>query len=107
MARPKPARLRVITALAGLFCGVGSTGLPGLCCEPAVIDDSGVELPPQTAGEIAVRGPNVFSEYWGNEEATREALYDGWYSTGDIGRRDAGGYFWVHDRKKHLIISGW
>ena len=53
-----------------------------------------------------VRGPNVFFEYWGNAEATSEALHDGWYRTGDIGRRDADGYFWVHDRKKNLIISG-
>jgi len=57
-------------------------------------------------GEIAVRGPNVFYEYWGNEQATREALRDGWYRTGDLGIRDADGYFWVHDRKKNLIISG-
>ena len=71
-----------------------------------MIDDAGVELPPDTRGEIAVRGPNVFYEYWGNEEATREALHDGWYRTGDIGWRDADGYFWVHDRKKNLIISG-
>jgi fatty-acyl-CoA synthase len=48
----------------------------------------------------------VFYKYWGNEEATREALHDGWYRTGDLGRRDAEGYFWVHDRKKNLIISG-
>jgi fatty-acyl-CoA synthase len=48
----------------------------------------------------------VFHEYWGNEEATRQALHEGWYRTGDIGRRDADGYFWVHDRKKNLIISG-
>src|SRR5450755_2011051 len=96
----------VYTRLGGDLSRVGSTGLPGLCCEAAVIDDAGVELPPDTPGEIAVRGPNVFYEYWGNEEATREALHDGWYRTGDIGRRDAEGYFWVHDRKKNLIISG-
>ena len=50
--------------------------------------------------------PTCSDEYWGNEEATREALHDGWYRTGDIGLRDADGYFWVHDRKKNLIISG-
>ncbi len=96
----------IYTRLGGDLSRVGSTGLPGLCCEAAVIDDAGVELPPDTPGEITVRGPNVFSEYWGNEEATQEALHDGWYRTGDIGRRDADGYFWVHDRKKNLIISG-
>jgi fatty-acyl-CoA synthase len=96
----------IYTRLGGDRSRIGSTGLPGLCCEAAVIDDAGVELPPDTPGEIAVRGPNVFTEYWGNEEATREALHDGWYRTGDIGRRDADGYFWVHDRKKNLIISG-
>jgi fatty-acyl-CoA synthase len=96
----------VYTRLGGDLSRVGSTGLPGLCCEAAVVDDAGVELPPGIPGEIAVRGPNVFYEYWGNEEATREALHDGWYRTGDIGRRDADGYFWVYDRKKNLIISG-
>ena len=96
----------IYTRLGGDLSRAGSTGLPGLCCEAAVIDDSGAELPPGTPGEIAVRGPNVFYEYWGNEDATQEALHDGWYRTGDIGRRDADGYFWVHDRKKNLIISG-
>jgi fatty-acyl-CoA synthase len=98
--------IAVYTRLGGDLSRVGSTGLPGLCCEAAVIDDSGVLLPPNRPGEIAIRGPNVFSEYWGNEEATRETLHEGWYRTGDIGLRDADGYFWVHDRKKNLIISG-
>lgn len=98
--------IAVYTRLGGDLSRAGSTGLPGLCCEAAVIDDAGAELPPDTPGEIAVRGPNVFCKYWGNEEATRQALHNGWYRTGDIGRRDADGYFWVHDRKKNLIISG-
>jgi len=98
--------IAVYTRLGGDLTREGSTGLPGLCCEATIIDDAGNELPPEVAGEIAVRGPNVFFEYWGNKEATREALHDGWYRSGDIGRRDADGYFWVHDRKKHLIISG-
>jgi fatty-acyl-CoA synthase len=98
--------IAVYTRLGGDLSREGSTGLPGLCCEAAIIDDAGRELPPDVPGEIAVRGPNVFYKYWGNEEATREALHDGWYRTGDLGRRDAEGYFWVHDRKKNLIISG-
>jgi fatty-acyl-CoA synthase len=98
--------IAVYTRLGGDLSREGSTGLPGLCCEAAILDDHGRELPPDTAGEIAVRGPNVFFEYWGNEQATRAALHDGWYRSGDIGRRDADGYFWVHDRKKNLIISG-
>jgi fatty-acyl-CoA synthase len=98
--------IAVYTRLGGDLSREGSTGLPGLCCEAAIIDDTGKELPPEISGEIAVRGPNVFYEYWGNEKATREALHDGWYRSGDLGRRDADGYFWVHDRKKNLIISG-
>jgi fatty-acyl-CoA synthase len=98
--------IAVYTRLGGDLSRAGSTGLPGLCCEAKVIDDCGAELLPHTPGEIAVRGPNVFSGYWGNEQATREALHDGWYRTGDIGSIDADGYLYVHDRKKNMIISG-
>ena len=98
--------IAVYTRLGGDLSRVDSTGLPGLACEAIVIDEAGAELPPNTPGEIAVRGPNVFFEYWGNAEATREAIRDGWYRTGDIGLRDADGYFFVHERKKNLIISG-
>src|SRR5258707_13703787 len=89
---PQTLPVAIYTRLGGDLSRVGSTGLPGLCCEAAVIDDSGLGLPPDMPGEIAVRGPNVFSEYWGNEEATREALHDGWYRTGDIDLADADGY---------------
>jgi fatty-acyl-CoA synthase len=98
--------IAVYTRLGGDLTREGSTGLPGLCCEAAIIDDNGNELPANTVGEIAVRGPNVFFEYWRDETATHETLHAGWYRSGDIGRRDADGYFWVHDRKKNLIISG-
>jgi fatty-acyl-CoA synthase len=84
----------------------GSTGLAGLCCEARIVDESGCEVPHGTAGEVAVRGPNVFFEYWGNQAATAEALREGWYFSGDIGTRDAEGYFTIVERKKNLIISG-
>ncbi|QPF93809.1 class I adenylate-forming enzyme family protein [Bradyrhizobium commune] len=98
--------IAVYTRLGGNLSRVGSTGLAGLCCEAKVIDQAGREVPAGTPGEIAVCGPNVFFEYWGNGDATRDALQDGWYRTGDIGLCDADGYFWVRDRKKNMIISG-
>jgi fatty-acyl-CoA synthase len=84
----------------------GSTGLPGLVCEARVVDDAGEEVAPGVAGEVVVRGPNVFFEYWGNAAATAETLREGWYHSGDIGTRDADGHFFIHDRKKNMIISG-
>jgi fatty-acyl-CoA synthase len=98
--------IAIYTRLGGDLSLTRSTGLAGLCCDAIIVDDAGNELPPDTVGEIAVRGPNVFFEYWGNEKATRAALHDGWYRTGDIGLRNADGFFWVHERKNNLIISG-
>ena len=69
--------IAVYTRLGGDLSRVGSTGLPGLCCEASIVDEAGAELPADTLGEIAVRGLNVFSEYWRNATATRGALHDG------------------------------
>jgi fatty-acyl-CoA synthase len=96
----------VYTRLCGDWRRPGSTGLPGLMCEAKIVDDSGSEVAPGTAGEVVVRGPNVFFEYWGNAQATAETLRDGWYHSGDVGMRDTDGHFFIHDRKKNLIISG-
>lgn len=97
--------IAVYTRIGGDLARPGSTGLPGLMCEARVVDDSGRDVL-ETAGEVLVRGPNVFFEYWGNEAATSEALRNGWYHTGDIGTRDRDGYFVIHDRKRNVIISG-
>jgi fatty-acyl-CoA synthase len=98
--------IAVYTRIGGDLSRGNSTGLPGLCCEARVVDEDGREVPHGVAGEVVVRGPNVFFEYWGNAAATSEALRDGWYFTGDIGTRDLDGYFTIHDRKKNMIISG-
>lgn len=96
----------VYTRLSGDWRRPGSTGLPGLLCEARIVDDAGNEVPAGTAGEVVVRGLNVLAEYWNNPTATAETLREGWYSSGDIGVRDADGHFYIHDRKKNLIISG-
>jgi fatty-acyl-CoA synthase len=98
--------IAVYTRLGGDLAREGSTGLPGLACEARIVDDAGHEVPQGTRGEVVVRGPNVLFEYWSNAAATAEALHEGWFHTGDIGTRDADGYFYIHDRKNNVIISG-
>ena len=100
------APIAIYTRLSGEWWRRGTTGLPGLLCEARVVDAAGREVPHGSAGEVQVRGPNVLAEYWGNPQATAEALVEGWYNTGDIATRDAQGYFFIHDRKKNMIISG-
>ncbi|MDQ5965545.1 MAG: hypothetical protein QG625_1700 [Cyanobacteriota bacterium erpe_2018_sw_39hr_WHONDRS-SW48-000098_B_bin.30] len=69
-------------------------------------DGSQVEKNGLEVGEIIARGPNVFRGYWRNEEATKEALRDGWIYTGDLAVVDSDGYVNIVDRKKDMIISG-
>ena len=84
----------------------GSVGMP-FGDEAKVIDDSFEALPDESIGEIAVRGANVFSEYFKKPDATAEAFTpDGWFRTGDLGYRSSEGYYYVTGRKKELIIKG-
>jgi long-chain acyl-CoA synthetase len=84
----------------------GSIGTPIQGVELRLVDSLGQDVPGGEVGEIAIRGHNLMRGYWGREEATREAIPDGWFRSGDLARRDADGYFFIVDRKKDLIIRG-
>ena len=84
----------------------GSTGWPGLFCEARLLDDRREAPDDGRPGEVWIRGEQLFSGYWRNETATREALVDGWFRTGDIGTRHSDGSFTIHDRKGNIIVSG-
>ena len=85
---------------------VGSVGRPVPHVQVAVVDELGVPVEAGELGEIVVRGPKVMTGYWRDEEATRKAIRNGWFHTGDIGRLDAEGYLYIEDRKKDMIVSG-
>ncbi len=84
----------------------GSAGKPLVQNELCILDENGQSLPPNTPGEIVVRGPTVIDGYYHQEEATRKAFSDGWFHTGDLGYVDEQGYLFVLDRKHDLIVSG-
>lgn len=82
----------------------GSVGLPIPQVEMRVAADDGIWLADGEHGEVCVRGPNVMQGYWGLADETRESFFGDWFRTGDLGYRDADGYFFLVDRIKDLII---
>lgn len=85
----------------------GSIGTPVRGVEMRVIDDHGGAVRDGAVGEIVIRGHNVMKGYWGKPERTAEAITaDGWFHTGDLGRVDELGNYFIVDRKKDLIIRG-
>jgi len=85
----------------------GSIGTPIRGVEMRLVDDAGQAVGVGEVGEIAIRGHNVMKGYWNRPDATAEVLSaDGWFHTGDVGRVDEDGYYFIVDRKKDLIIRG-
>ncbi len=89
----------------GVSSQEGSCGkvLPGL--ELRIVDDSGKDLPVDEVGQVWVKGPNLFREYWRKPDATEKAFEDGWFITGDLGRVDADGYMFHAGRCQELVIT--
>lgn len=85
----------------------GSIGTPIENVEMKVVDvDDGDEVAPGVAGEILIRGANVMLGYWNSPAATAAVIRNGWFHTGDIGRMDDEGYFYIEDRLKDMINVG-
>ena len=82
----------------------GSIGKPIPNVELSIRDDDGRELSAGETGELCIRGGNVMRGYWNQPEETAKVLRGGWLYTGDVGYRDAEGYYYITDRKKDMLL---
>jgi long-chain acyl-CoA synthetase len=87
--------------------GALSVGVPVPNCIMKIMDleDGSRELAPGEVGEIVDAGPIVVPGYWQKPEETKHAIREGWLYTGDVGKMDADGWFYVVDRKKDMIVA--
>jgi long-chain acyl-CoA synthetase len=83
---------------------LGSIGLPVPSTDMRVVDEQGNVLGVNEVGEIQIKGPQVMKGYFNKPEETARVLNDGWFATGDIGKWDEEGYFYIVDRKKDMIL---
>ena len=75
-------------------------------CEVRLVDPDDNDVPDGEPGELAIRGPSLFSGYWANDEANKEAFRNGWFHMGDVFRRNPDGTLDFVDRVKYMIKSG-
>jgi acyl-CoA synthetase (AMP-forming)/AMP-acid ligase II len=85
---------------------LSSCGRPAPGVELRLTDQDGWDVEPGEIGEVVARSPTMFRGYWRNPDATATVFRDGWYRTGDLGRRDAEGFYYLVDRAKDMIVSG-
>jgi long-chain acyl-CoA synthetase len=83
----------------------GSCGVP-IGNEMRIVDEEDREVPDGELGEIVLRGENILKGYYKNDDANASAFRNGWFHTGDIGYRDADGFYFIVDRKSDMIIRG-
>jgi len=86
---------------------IGSVGKPQLLARARIVGADGRDVEPGATGELWFSGPGVTPGYWGDEAATRAAFApDGWLRSGDLGRIDGDGYYYVAGRLKEMFITG-
>jgi long-chain acyl-CoA synthetase len=83
-----------------------SVGLPMPVVDIAIAAPDGTHLPPNSTGEVLIRGPIVMPGYWNKPEATAASIIDGWLHTGDVGHLDDDGFLFITDRAKDMLIRG-
>ncbi|MGO4327115.1 AMP-binding protein [Cupriavidus sp. 2TAF22] len=83
----------------------GTIGIPVASTDVRLLDDNDQDVPLGGAGELLIKGPQLFRGYWNREEETRKAFFDeGWFRTGDIVTMDEQGFMTMVDRKKDMIL---
>ncbi|MEK6260829.1 MAG: AMP-binding protein [Planctomycetota bacterium] len=90
----------------GIENRVGSIGMPAVGMSLRLVNDAGQDVADGEVGEILVQSESVTIGYWEDPEATAAVLRDGWFHTGDLGRRDEAGYYWFVGRSKEIIVRG-
>jgi len=90
----------------GIENRIGSIGKPSNGMSLRLVDDQGQDVSEGEVGEILVRGEGVTAGYWQDPAVTEASFLDGWFRTGDLGRRDKDGYYWFVGRSKEIIIRG-
>jgi malonyl-CoA/methylmalonyl-CoA synthetase len=85
----------------------GSIGFPLPNVQARIVDPETLqEVGQGEVGEIWLKGPNITAGYWRKPRETEAAFANGWFRTGDLGKNDEEGYYYITDRLKHIIISG-
>ncbi len=105
MTETSPAGTNILPEME-MRPGLIGLPLPGIEMDVADLADPRRVLPLGEVGEIRIRGPNVTAGYWNRPDETEASRVDGFLLTGDIGRMDEQGNFYIVDRKKDMIISG-
>jgi long-chain acyl-CoA synthetase len=96
----------IINSAQEYFEHPDSVGRPVVGADIRVAGPDGDDVATGEVGELWVRGPNVVQGYWNKPEATAETFTDGWFHTGDLGRVDESGLYYVVDRLKDVVIRG-